>query len=247
MSGRLWVIGDIHGYSLALSRLLERIDPGKDDTIVTLGDYIDRGPDSAGVLAALLELEKTCRLAALRGNHEDILLEVLRQEERPSESSQSSARKGFLHFFRQNKERPRFTLEDWLSYGGRQTLSSYDIFERKVSLLPKEHLDFIRRTRLYFETERYIFTHAAYVPELPLSDQPKDALLFYKLQLGIPAEHCSSRRAYVGHSAQHTGEILDAGHLVCLDTYLYGGGWLTAMEPDTGKILQVDSSGRFRS
>ncbi len=62
MSARTIAIGDVHGCSRALGRLLDAIDPRCDDTIVALGDYVDRGPDTRGVLERLVELESCCRL-----------------------------------------------------------------------------------------------------------------------------------------------------------------------------------------
>jgi serine/threonine protein phosphatase 1 len=56
----------------------------------------------------------------------------------------------------------------------------------------------------------------------------------------------SGKRAIVGHSSHKSGEVLDVGHLVCIDTYCYGGGWLTAMDVDTDEIWQVDRLGRSR-
>src|ERR1700730_14881921 len=93
-------IGDIHGCSKALAALLDAIQPGPEDTIVTLGDYIDWGPDSRGVLQQLIELEERCTLVPIRGNHEEMLL---------------AAREG------------RSDLGYWLKFGGRETLASYGL------------------------------------------------------------------------------------------------------------------------
>lgn len=67
-------IGDIHGCSRALDALLEAVSPTSDDVIVALGDFVDWGPDSRGVLDRLLALRSRCRLIALRGNHEEMML-----------------------------------------------------------------------------------------------------------------------------------------------------------------------------
>jgi serine/threonine protein phosphatase 1 len=71
---RLLAIGDIHGCSRALDALLEVVSPGSDDVIVALGDFVDWGPDSRGVLDRLLELRSRCHLIGLRGNHEEMML-----------------------------------------------------------------------------------------------------------------------------------------------------------------------------
>src|SRR5262245_60479391 len=98
MPGRTIAIGDIHGCSEALTALLRVLSPIQEDTIITLGDYIDRGDDSRAVLESLMALADRCRLIPLLGNHEEALLDALR-----------------------NKE----TLRRWLNLGGTDTLRSY--------------------------------------------------------------------------------------------------------------------------
>src|SRR5689334_9025432 len=95
---RYLAIGDIHGYSDVLRRLLEMVRPKAKDEIITLGDYVDRGPDSRGVLDTMIELSRTNRLTALRGNHDYMMQE---------------ARKGADY------------LSGWLACGGGETLQSY--------------------------------------------------------------------------------------------------------------------------
>ena len=109
------------------------------------------------------------------------------------------------------------------------------------------HLDFIRRCRLFYETDRHFFVHGNYVAELPLDQQPREALLWRSLKYGPPGPHCSGKTAIVGHTAQKSGEVLDLGYLKCIDTWCYGAGWLTALEPETGRLWQVDKEGRRKA
>lgn len=74
MLGRTIAIGDIHGCSLALSRLIDNIRLESNDTVVTLGDYINRGPDGRGVIDRLIALQSECILVPLLGNHDQLLL-----------------------------------------------------------------------------------------------------------------------------------------------------------------------------
>jgi serine/threonine protein phosphatase 1 len=76
MRSRTIAIGDVHGCSAALDALLEAIRPHPADDVVTLGDYINRGPDSRGVIEGLIELENQCRLVPLLGNHDQTVLDV---------------------------------------------------------------------------------------------------------------------------------------------------------------------------
>jgi serine/threonine protein phosphatase 1 len=75
VSDRLIAIGDIHGHAEALRRLLDKIQPTSADTIVILGDCVNRGPDSRGVLDCLIELQQKCHLVPVLGNHDDMMLE----------------------------------------------------------------------------------------------------------------------------------------------------------------------------
>jgi serine/threonine protein phosphatase 1 len=85
---RIIAIGDVHGCSAALAALLRAIDPTALDTLVFLGDYIDRGPDSQGVLGQVIALAQRCSVVPLLGKHEEMLLAVL---EGPSEAKASWA------------------------------------------------------------------------------------------------------------------------------------------------------------
>ena len=216
MSSRTIAIGDIHGCSGALAAIVEAIQPAAEDTLVLLGDYVDRGPDSRGVLDFVLELEGRCRVVPLLGNHELMLLDAL--------------------------ENPQ-VIGPWLECGGNATVQSYD---GRLSNIPPEHLSFIRRCKRYYEIATHFFVHANYAADVPLDEQP-DYLLFWEhLHSHVPAPHNNGKRAIVGHTSQKTGEILVLGHVVCLDTYCHGGGWLTAMELESGKTWQADREGHMR-
>ncbi|MBX9626467.1 MAG: metallophosphoesterase [Gemmataceae bacterium] len=78
MAGRTIAVGDIHGCSAALAAVLDAVAPGPADTVVTLGDHINRGPDTRGVLDQLIALAGRCKLVPRLGNHEEVLLDALR-------------------------------------------------------------------------------------------------------------------------------------------------------------------------
>ena len=215
---RLIAIGDIHGCLAALDRLLDEINPQPEDTVVTLGDYVDRGPDSRGVVDRLIELGSRTHLVGILGNHEQMMLDVLRH--------------GDPH-------------HAWLRYGGVETLESYG-FNGDLNFLPPEHDRFFDSLGDYFESQDYIFMHAAYDPALPLDQQQTEMLRWYSLTQGIPGPHVSGKIAVVGHTANRAGEIVDAGHLLCIDTYCYGGGWLTAMELHSRTVWQASQQGELR-
>jgi serine/threonine protein phosphatase 1 len=218
MPQRVIAIGDIHGCAAALRAILECIQPQADDTLIPLGDCIDRGPDSRQVIDELLALGERCRLVPLMGNHEEMMLNVLDRRPQP---------------------------DDWLQCGGLATIRSYG-----TSLDPRDipaaHTDFIRTWGDYFETSSHFFAHASYEPERGLAQQHWQTMRWQSLKFGIPGPHVSGKTAVVGHTSLKDGEILNLGHLICIDTYCWGGRWLTALDTTTGQIWQVDRDGRRR-
>ena len=218
MSGRTIAIGDIHGCSIALRAVIVAIDPQPDDTLVTLGDYVNKGIDSKGVLDFLLELETRCQLIPLLGNHDAVMLGAIEG---------------------------RLSVEGWKAIGGTASLQSYGDSER-LDDIPTSHLEFLRRCRMWYETPTHFFVHAAYDPDVPLDEQDEATLFWQGIRDEVPGPHVSGKTAVVGHTSQKNGEILDAGHLVCIDTNCWDGGWLTAMDVESRMLWQVDESGRFR-
>lgn len=209
--GRTIAIGDIHGCAHELQTLLGLIKPREMDTIIFLGDYIDRGPDSKTVIETIIELRKSCNVVTLIGNHEVMLLDAIKQP---------------------------LTESVWRQFGGQQTLDSYD---GDLSAIPNEHLDFLRNCLFFYETDDHLFVHANYLPTIPLDQQEQQILLWTHLTELRPKPHISGKRVFVGHTPQKNGKILDYGHLICLDTFCFGNGILTAMDIHTNKIWQTDS------
>lgn len=225
MAGRTLAVGDIHGCRDALIAVLDAARPDRSDTVITLGDHIDRGPDSRGVLDTLLGLASHCTLIALQGNHEELLLDALRDT---------------AH------------LKRWLTLGGTDTLRSYGWQpggpkRRLADWFPPAHLAFLAACRTFHETPTHLFVHAGYVPGLPLSEQPGLALRWRTTDPATAVPHTSGKVAVVGHTPQAAGEILDLGFLLNLDTNCVRGGWLTAMDLGSGQVWQANSAGRLRT
>jgi len=77
-AGRTIAIGDIHGCSIALKSLIKAINPQPQDIIIALGDYVDRGFDSSGVIEELIALKTRCKLVCVLGNHDQMMLQCMR-------------------------------------------------------------------------------------------------------------------------------------------------------------------------
>ena len=227
MTERTIAIGDVHGCAQALATLIDAIRPTPHDTLVFLGDYIDRGPNSRGVLDEVIALREQCTVVPLLGNHEEMLLAVL-------QGGQSETK-------------------FWLTFGGVASLTSYGWNEGPElrpedvrRLIPGEHVKFLKSCRDYFETVRHIFAHAYYDPHLPLHQQKWGGLRWASLP-PVPERHCSGKVAIVGHTTQRSGDILDLGYLKCIDTFCHGGGWLTGLEVEGAwREWQANEAGDLR-
>ncbi len=220
---RILAIGDIHGCLLQFNELLAAVKPTGEDLVVTLGDYVDRGPDSKGVLDRLIELRKSgMRLVCLRGNHEVLML---------------NARAG-----------GRGERANWLSVGGLQTLGSYGNTPGKAGTLenvPDEHWEFLDYDLLeYYETDRFIFVHAGVHCDRDMDEQ-SETMLYWEF-LKDSMRHQSRKTVICGHTSQRSGEVKVVPGAACIDTFAYGGGWLTCLDVENEKYLQVNALGKLR-
>jgi serine/threonine protein phosphatase 1 len=181
MAARTIAIGDVHGCSQALAALIQAIRPTSDDVIVTLGDYVNRGPDTRSVVEQMLALENHCPLIPLLGNHDQMLLDA-------------------------HAGRPQ-AFAIWLRMGGHATLLSYgappgSTFAAELTRMPAAHIAFLERCQRFHETGTHIFVHAKYSPDLPMDRQPDWLLRWETLRDGIPGPHVSGKSVIAGHSAQ---------------------------------------------
>jgi serine/threonine protein phosphatase 1 len=228
---RLLAIGDIHGCLRAFTTLLDAVEPQSDDRIITLGDYVDRGPDSRGVLDRLIALHATGRLVALRGNHDVLLLEAR-----------------------------HYPDPLWFACGGVETLLSYGATKRQIDELsdgvegwedvlariPRRHWQFLEEDCVsWHETDTHFFVHANAAADRPLSQQSEDMLYWQKLIR--PCAHVSGKIMICGHTRQKSGLPLDLGTSICIDTGAYDDGWLTCLDVLTGRIWQANELGKART
>lgn len=218
LRGRTIAIGDIHGCSNALARILLAIEPKRHDTIVILGDFIDRGTDTNGVIKQLITLHSQCRLIAIQGNHEQMMLDALSD---------------------------RTKLERWLRYG-KSTLDSYGQ-NSSLDSLPSKHIEFVVSTFDYFESRGHLFVHATYLPEVSVEELSPLFLRWESFNPDCLMPHCSGNTVIAGHTRQESGEILDLGFAVCIDTGCCHNGWLTALDVDNGQIWQTNERGELRT
>lgn len=217
MSGRTWAIGDIHGCDVALERLLREVAPAADDTLVVLGDVIDRGPGSKQAIAQLVEWQQKCKVVLILGNHEEMMLDSL------------AVAVGSW-------------TDDWLRFGGAATIHSYGGENYDI---PEEHFEFLQSGLEYWETDANLFVHANLEAGVPLEEQSVEWLRWTHLT-GNEEPHASGKRVICGHTPQKGGVPLVLPGWVCIDTYAWGGGWLTALDVASGDYLQASQAGKLR-
>lgn len=172
----IFVIGDIHGQIDRLHEALELIaaEGGPDARIVFVGDFVDRGPDSRGVIELLMQGQAEGRdWTCLMGNHDRFLLRFL----------------GNPRYMDPNVSRPLLWIDPPL--GGARTLASYgvdvsedralaDIHADALEAVPQAHRDWIAGLPRYHETEEHIFVHAGLRPGVPLKHQKEDDLVWIR-------------------------------------------------------------------
>jgi serine/threonine protein phosphatase 1 len=217
-SGRLIAIGDVHGCVHALDAVLEAIAPTADDQIVFLGDLIDQGKESREVLERIIALKRDCRVVLIRGNHEEMLYAAWASE-------------GALRY--------------WENCGGVATLNSYR-FGGKLADVPAEHWALLDTCVPYYETDEFIFTHANYLADLAMDEQPEYTLRWALFEPPKERPHFSGKTVVVGHTEQKNAEILDLGFAMCIDTACWRYGWLTAIEAPSRDYWQASRWGILR-
>lgn len=220
---RTLAIGDIHGCIQALDTLIEQVNPQAHDLVVTLGDYVDRGPDSKAVLDRMVALGERCRHVALKGNHEVMMLGACEDSEQ---------------------------FAEWLQCGGRQTLGAYranEDWRTFADTVPESHWQFIRgECAPYHETSTHFFVHANAAPDLPLADQPDYLLYWESLEAAMWRPHESCKTMICGHTPQRSGRPLVLDGAICIDTWVYGGGWLTCLDVELDAYWQANERGETR-
>jgi serine/threonine protein phosphatase 1 len=215
-AARTFVIGDIHGCSDELCRLLDALTPGADDTLCFLGDYVDRGPAPRAVIDRLLRLRaEGPRCVFLKGNHEDMLL-------------------GFLGH-------PGRYGEAFLWNGGGATLASYGLSGLPGPVaeqrLPEDHRAFLLALDSSATFGRYLCVHAGVRPTRALDDQSEEDLLWIRDEF-TTVPHPFPYTVLYGHTPYRDVHVQVPYH-VGLDTGLVYGNRLSCLELGSAELWQI--------
>jgi Calcineurin-like phosphoesterase len=223
---RLYVIGDIHGRSDLLDKMVDQIsrdlaaNPASDCLIVTIGDYIDRGPDSRGVLDRLAGNPFPTDFVALKGNHEALF-------------------ETFLH--------DPAVAEHWRRLGGLETLHSYGVpvrdlmmgakYEQAATALhaavPDAHFKFLASLRTSVITRKYFLCHAGVRPGVPLERQSVEDLLWIRDEF-LRSTTDFGRIVVHGHTPTERPEVLP--NRINIDTGAFATGRLTCVVLENSQL-----------
>jgi serine/threonine protein phosphatase 1 len=215
-----YVIGDIHGCVRELACLIEHLPLESQDQLVFLGDYIDRGPDSRGVVSYLLDLQKETSydMVFLKGNHEDMLLSYLG----------IAGQHGEMFFYN----------------GGQATLASYGLSAQNLSsqallaAMPSGHIEFYQELKSYCTVGTYLCVHAGIHPQKSLQDQTEAELLWIRNKF-IYSSHALPYTILFGHTPQ-TDVFYDLPYKIGLDTGLVYGNKLSCLEIEEKVLYQIN-------
>lgn len=218
---KTYVIGDIHGCYGAFLNLLEMMDYSKEDILIFLGDYIDRGPDSQKVVSKVMQLKKELPFVlTLLGNHEAMFLRYL----------QGAGQEFFLR------------------NGGQETLTSYGMdsvagINNKPSI-PDKHIAFFNSLLLHWEDENYIYVHAGLQPGIHLSLQTDEWCLWAREEF-INSSYNFGKRVIFGHTVFK--EPFIRPEKVGIDTGAVYGGHLTCLVLPDNEFISVPGQGEKTS
>jgi serine/threonine protein phosphatase 1 len=230
---RAYVIGDVHGCLELLERLLSRIEsemreePRRKSSIVFLGDLIDRGPDSAGVIERLRTYSPAgASTHFIMGNHEEVMIRVL--------------------------DGDTDLIASWLRFGGAETMRSYGLDPREISRLPaedalqrirggipKRHVEFLRSFADSISFGEYLFVHAGIRPGVELSEQAQSDLRWIR---GPFLEDSTDHGFVVVHGHTITNSVEVTSNRIGIDTGAFCTGTLTALAIDEGKKWLIQTS-----
>lgn len=227
---RYYVIGDIHGRRdlyRAMIDAIEEDDRGRgecDSHVILLGDLVDRGPDSAGVVSDTREWQGKRSVRVLAGNHEEMLLDSFEKPE---------------------------VLRHFLKHGGRETVMSYglskkqfnaltleELFDLLPDLIPQSERDYIAGFEEMIVAGDYLFVHAGIDPTLPLDEQSRRDLLWIRDRF---LNHQGALDKVVVHGHTIFDRVMDCGNRIGIDTGAFRSGVLTALvlEADQRRVIQA--------
>jgi serine/threonine protein phosphatase 1 len=216
MATNIFAIGDVHGCAEELQALIHKLPLDQDSILVFLGDYVDRGPDSKGVIDTVLDLSEIYNVIALKGNHEWLMQQYLAKPNDPVASG------------------------NFILNGGSATLASYSTDGVTFSI-PASHRDFLDGLELFHVTDKHFFVHAGIPPNYDFQTKPDEKMAHQFLWIRnvfLDSKQKWPRIVVHGHTPVEKAEQLP--NRINLDTGCVFGRRLTAMNMATGELYSVE-------
>lgn len=227
---KTWIFPDIHGYRKTLESLFDQIKPSKEEHLIFLGDYVDRGPDSKGTIDFVRNLQdEGYHVTPLIGNHEQYFMEAYYES--------LNNKHGFF-----SKKPPKFKA--WMEHGGKQVLRSFGV--KDMRKIPREYIDWIESCKYYVELDDYVVVHAGlnFYADDPFED--KHSMLWIK-EFDIFPEMIGNRKIIHGHTPvnhEFIAEMVESDryNFIDLDNGVYmpnrqGYGNLMAFEVSSKQLV----------
>jgi len=235
----LYAIGDIHGQLDLLRDAHDRVaaDRAREGTeaapLVHVGDLVDRGPDSRGVVELMLDLvARDARVRVLKGNHDNMF--VLFAQDEPREDPHLRSDLSWLH--------PRLGGQDTLaSYGIDPSLPLEVLHRETRRVVPAAHIDFLDGLPLSFAHEEVLAVHAGIRPGVPLPDQTHQDLIWIR---GGFLDDLTDHGALVVHGHTTVPEVELHPNRLALDTGAAYGGPLSAVAIEGREVFLLTDRGR---
>lgn len=230
---RYYVIGDIHGRLDLYEAMIGAIEydaagaSGTEIRIILLGDLVDRGPDSAGVLARTRAWQTQRNVRVLAGNHEEMFLKSFTRPE---------------------------ALRHFVKHGGRETLLSFgfstkqlrnldidELFALLPRLIPQSERDYIAAFEDIIIAGDYAFVHAGIDPERPINEQKRSDLLWIRERF---LSHSGPLPKVIVHGHTIFDRVMDCGNRIGIDTGAFRSGVLTALVLEGGqrRVMQATAA-----
>lgn len=235
---KVFAVGDIHGCYEELEELLELLVSkgglSKEDSIVFLGDYVDRGPFSRKVITRLIQIKKEYPNSFfLRGNHEDMILDFLGYG---GNYGPFCIVNGADKFFSD------YGLEDFYIWNGNDQVSiKYPLTQEEiVESIPKSHIKFLLETEHGLLSDEFIFVHAGIDPWESLEKQTSEELLWIR-EMFLCWPHNEKQIVVHGHTPSSNPYYDDHKRVINVDTGCFKGGMLTAVELRSKEFFSVNS------
>lgn len=207
-------IGDIHGEIDKLNNLIEKIKPSFSQTLVFLGDYIDRGKNSAAVVERLLELKYNYNCIFLKGNHEQLFLKAL-------------------------KTLSEEDVGNCMVNGGAETLKQYLLMKKNNIDKFREHIIFLKNLKEYYKTDDSIFVHAGLNPFKHILEQTEDDFLWIRDEF-LDNTINVSQKIIFGHTVFDEPFVRDNKIGINTGCGIYEDALLTAYICNENKFIQSD-------